>query len=234
MTEPLFPHDVFLDVFDNAPTRDLQPGEVLIAAGAPADQVFNVLSGMLMLSRAGRDGRRQVLSFLFRDNFLGMTATDRYFFTVEAVTPARVACCTREAFNARLERDPEAERAFQNMMYRVLEDMVDAIYSLGQRSAIERLAVFILYLRHWRRLTEEIADDMNPALNDITLPMTREDIADFLGLTKETVSRSFGALQQRGLIRRIDNHHIQIANLQELRELAGVMDFAAPRRLVRH
>lgn len=234
MADPMFPHDVFLDVFDNAPTRDLRPGEVLIAAGSPADQVFNIKSGMLMLSRAGRDGRRQVLSFLFRDNFLGLTATDQYFFTVEAVTPARVACCSREAFNARLQRDPEADRAFQNMMYRVLEDMVDAIYSLGQRSAIERLAVFILYLRHWRRLADEIADDESPILNDVSLPMTREDIADFLGLTKETVSRSFGALEKRGLVRRIDSHRIRIERLTGLRELAGVMDFAAPRRLVRH
>jgi len=232
MANPLFPHDVFLDVFDHAPTRDLQPGEVLLAAGAPADQVFNVLGGMLMMSRAGRDGRRQVLSFLFRDNFLGLTATDHYFFTVEAVTPARVACCTRDAFNARLERDPEAERAFQSMMVRVLEDMIDSIYSLGQRSAVERLAVFILYLRHWRRLTDEIADDSNPQLNDVALPMTREDIADFHGLTKETVSRSFGALQRRGLIHRVDNHNIRITDLVGLRELAGVMDFAAPRRLL--
>ncbi len=233
MADPLFPHDVFLEFFDNAPTRDLQPGEVLIAAGSPADQVFNILSGMLMVSRTGRDGRRQVLSFLFRDNFVGFTATDQYFFTVEAVTPARVACCSRAVFNARLERDPAAERAFLNMMFRVIEDVVDAMYSLGQRTAIERLAVFLLYLRHWRRLSEEVADDTDPALNDVSLPMTREDIADFLGLQKETVSRSFGQLEERGLIRRMDSHRVQIASLSGLRELAGVMDFAAPRRLVR-
>ena len=95
MPEPLLPHDMFLDAFDNAPTRELRPGDVLITAGSPADQVFNILSGILMLSRTGRDGRRQVLSFLFRDNFLGLTATDHYFFTAEAVTPARVACCSR-------------------------------------------------------------------------------------------------------------------------------------------
>ncbi|MCK6369923.1 MAG: Crp/Fnr family transcriptional regulator [Gammaproteobacteria bacterium] len=234
MAGPLFPHDVFLDVFDHAPVRNLQPGEVLIAAGSPADHVYNTLSGMLMLTRTGRDGRRQVLSFLFRDNFVGLTSTDHYFFTVEAVTPARVACCTRQAFNARLERDPAAERAFHNMMYRVLEDMLDAVYSLGQRSAAERLAVFLLYLRHWHRLADEIADDGDPRLNDVALPMTREDIADFLGLTKETVSRSFGALERRGLIRRRDSHQVQIADLGALRELAGVLDFAAPRRLVAH
>ena len=233
MVDSLQPPDVFLHAFDGAPTRNLQPGEVLIAAGAPADRVFNILSGMLMLSRTGRDGRRQVLSFLFRDNFLGLTAADSYFFTVEAVTPTRVACCSRSAFNARLEGDPEAERAFLNMTFRVLEDMIDAIYSLGQRSAIERLAVFLLYLRHWRRFSEAIADDADPMLDAVSLPMTREDIADFLGLQKETVSRSFGQLEERGFIKRLDSHRVQITNLAALRELAGVMDFAAPQRLVR-
>jgi CRP/FNR family transcriptional regulator len=228
----LQPHaDVFLAAFDNAPQRDLQPGEVLIAAGAPAEQVFNILSGTLMLSRTGRDGRRQVLSFLFRDNFVGLTATDRYFFTVEAVIPTRVACCSRAAFNAMLEKDPAAERAFLNMMFRVVEDMLDAVYSLGQRSALERLAVFLLYLRHWRWLSDGTVGELDPVLNDVHLPMTREDIADFLGLKKETVSRSFGQLEARGLIRRTGSHHVEIASLEGLRELAGVMDFAAPRRL---
>lgn len=233
MAENLSSADAFMDVFDHAPVRALQPGEVLIAAGAPADQVFNTLSGMLMLSRTGRDGRRQVLNFLFRENFLGITTTDRYNFRVEAVTPARVACCPRTTFNLRLEKDPEAERAFRHMTFRVLEDMVDAIYSLGQRTATERLAVFLLYLRHSRRLAEDIADDQAPGLNDISLPMTREDIADFLGLQKETVSRSFRQLEERGLTRRLDSHKVQVADLAALRELAGVMDFAAPRRLVR-
>lgn len=225
--------NIFLDAFTDAPLRDLQPGEVLIAAGAPADQVFNVVSGILMLSRTGRDGRRQVLSFLFRDQFLGLTATDHYYFTVEAVTASRVACCSRSAFDVRLQRDPSAERAFLNMMFRVLEDMIDTIYSLGQRTAVERLAVFLLYLRHSQRLVEGIADDRAPGLNDVSVPMTREVIADYLGLQKETVSRGFGELEKRQLIRRLDSHRVQISELEALRELAGVLDFEAPRRSIR-
>jgi CRP/FNR family transcriptional regulator len=233
MAESRHAADIFLDIFDDAQTRELRAGEVLIAAGSPATEVFNILSGMLMLSRTGRDGRRQVLSFLFPDNFVGLTATDHYFFSVEAVMPSRVACCSRQKFNAWLSRDPEAERAFLHMMFRVLEDMVDAIYSLGQRTAVERLAVFLLYLRHWHRLSDGIADDGDPRLNEVGLPMTREDIADFLGLKKETVSRSFGQLEERGMIRRPDGHRILVTDLEALRDLAGVLDFAAPRRLVR-
>ncbi len=231
MRTPDLPQDVFLDIFDAAPVRDLTPGEVIIRAGEPATQVFNVLSGVLRVTRTGKDGRRQVLAFLFRDNFVGLTATDTYFFSVEAVTAARVACCQRRQLDERLGQDPVAERAFLNMMFRVIEDILDVVYSLGQRTAVERLAVFLLYLRHWHRLTDNLANDADPALKDIQVPMSREDIADFLGLKKETVSRSFRDLEDRGLIQRHDTHRIRVESLDGLRQLAGSWDFSSPRRL---
>jgi len=231
MGSPDLPHDVFLDIFDAAPVRELQPGEVIISAGEPATQVFNIVSGVLRVTRTGTDGRRQVLSFLFRDNFVGLTATDNYFFNVEAVTTARVACCPRRQLDLRLERDPVAERAFLNMTFRVVEDMLDVVYSLGQRTAIERLAVFLLYLRHWQRLTGSRINDADPELMEIQVPMSREDIADFLGLKKETVSRSLRDLEEKGLIQRLDTHRIRVERLDGLRQMAGSWDFSSPRRL---
>jgi CRP/FNR family transcriptional regulator len=231
MRTPDLPQDVFLDIFDAAPVRDLAPGEVIIRAGEPATQVFNIVSGVLRVTRTGTDGRRQVLSFLFRDNFVGLTATGNYFFSVEAVTAARVACCPRRQLDERLGQDPVAERAFLNMMFRVIEDILDVVYSLGQRTAIERLAVFLLYLRHWRRLTDNLPNDADPALTDIQVPMSRGDIADFLGLKKETVSRSFRDLEDRGLIRRLSTHQIRVEQLDGLRQLAGSWDFSSPQRL---
>jgi CRP/FNR family transcriptional regulator len=231
MNESLPTHDVFLSIFDQAPTQELSAGEVLINAGAPANHVFNILDGMLMVSRAGGDGRRQVLSFLVRDNFVGLTATDSYFFTVEAVTQTRVACRPRNILTERLANDPASEHAFMNMLYRVMEDAYDLAYNLGQRTAVERLAVFILYLRHWRRLSIDRTDDDDSRLNEVGLPMSREDIADFLGLKKETVSRSFRQLEDRKLIERREHHIVRIQDLAALRKLAGIWDFASPRRL---
>lgn len=231
MVNPASRHDVFLEIFDEAPQQELEAGDVLISAGAPADRVFNILSGMLMVSRTGGDGRRQVLSFLVRDNFVGLTATDEYFFTVEAVMPTRVASSSRRALTDRLANDPEAERTFLRMMFRVLEDAFDLVYSLGQRTAIERLAVFILYMRHWQRLSSKSRDDLDPALNEVLLPMNRVDIADFLGLKKETVIRGFRQLEERRLLNRRDHHHVQILDLLSLRRLAGISDFASPRHI---
>jgi len=218
-------HDLFLDVFDDSPVLTLEPGEVLVHAGARADRVFNILNGMVMVSRTGGDGRRQILSFLVRDNFVGLTTTDDYFFTVEAVMPTEVAICPRATLMERLANDSKAELAYLNMLHRVLEDAYDLVYSLGQRTAVERLAVFLLYLRHWHRISDSIPDDKDRRLNQVALPMSREDIADFLGLKKETVSRSFRQLEERGLIHRDER------NLVSLRELAGICDFASPRHL---
>jgi CRP/FNR family transcriptional regulator len=223
--------DVFLDVFEGAPTQELKPGEVLITAGAAADQVFNIIDGTLMVSRIGSDGRRQVLSFLFRNNFVGLSATDNYFFTVEAVTAAHVACRPRTLLEQRLEQDPVAERAFLNMVFRVLENSLDLVYGLGQRTAVERLAAFLLYLRHRHILASGREAGPEERLT-VDLTMSRQDMADFLGLKKETVSRSFTQLDDRGLIARPDNFHAEILSLEGLRELAGIQDFSSPLRLV--
>jgi len=224
-------HDLFLDVFDGAPVLELEAGEVLVHAGGRADRAFRILDGMVMVSRTGGDGRRQVLSFLVHDTFVGLTSTDDYFFTVEAVLPTRVAVCSRAVLMERVVNDPEIERTYLNMLHRVLEDAYDLVYSLGQRTAVERLAVFLLYLRHWHRISEHIEDDQDQCLNQVALPMSREDIADFLGLKKETVSRSFRQLEERELIRRDQRSVVSIRDLAALRELAGIWDFASPRHL---
>ena len=167
--------DIFLDVFDQAPQRVLAPGDALVHAGESASDVFNIVSGMLMVSRFGRDGRRQVLGFLFPNNFVGLTATEKYFFTVEAVAPSIVASRNRDLLTERLASDPAAEQAFVSMVFRVMENLVDLAYSLGQRTARERLAVFVLYLRHRYRLSTHVPDDDEQLLT-LELPMSRTEI----------------------------------------------------------
>ncbi len=222
--------DMFLDIFDSTPVRELEAGEVLIHAGSSADQIFNIVDGTLMVSRIGIDGRRQVLSFLFRNNFVGLSATDQYFFSVEAVTSAKITYCNRHVLEARLAKDPAADRAFLNMVFRVLENSLDLVYSLGQRTAVERLAVFLLYLRN-RHMYSAGLSETSSKLASISLPMTRQDIADFLGLKKETVSRSFTRLDRNGLIDRKHSTSVEVTDLARLRQLAGIQDFASPLRV---
>ena len=221
--------DVYLDVFNDASERKLLPGEILIHAGDTARQVFNILEGCLMVSRVGKDGRRQVMSFLFKDNFVGLTATDKYFFTVQAVTLSKVVWRSRVQLEDYLAGDIKAERTFRYMVFRVLENSLDLIYSLGQRTAIERLSVFLLYIR--RQYKASNPSIQNPNLVD--LPMSRQDIADFLGLKKETISRSFSELEKQQLIERPNAHSALIKDIESLRNLAGIIDFSSPLRLAR-
>ena len=221
--------DVFLELFRNAPVKELAAGKMLVHAGEPVDQVYNVVSGTMMISRIGLDGRRQVLSFVFKDHFVGLSASDTYFFTVQALTATKVACLSRQVLEKHLADNPVAERAFRNVVYRVLESSLDLVYSLGQRTAMERLAVFLLYLRHRRLLSFSLTEG-DASLDTVDLPMSRQDIADFLGLKKETVSRSFTQLDERGLIKRPDAQHVAITDLEGLRGLAGIQDFASPLR----
>ncbi|MBT8422361.1 MAG: helix-turn-helix domain-containing protein [Gammaproteobacteria bacterium] len=220
--------DTFLNIFEGAPERSLKAGDMLVHAGAEAESVYNIVEGTLMVTRIGNDGRRQVMSFLFPDNFIGLT-TDRYFFAVQAVTDARVVSRPRAVLESRLEEDAEAGKAFLNMVYRVLENSMDLVYSIGQRTAVERVAVFLLYLRNRQKVVLNVDDDA-PVLSRINLPMSRQDIADFLGLKKETVSRSFTQLDERGHISRPDNSHAVIDDLAGLRKLAGIQDFSSPLR----
>ena len=219
--------EIYLDAFTSAPERKLCAGETIIHAGDTAKQVFNIIEGCLMVSRVGKDGRRQVMSFLFRNNFVGLTATDKYFFTVQAVTPAKVVCCTRNHLEQYLADERDAEKTFRNMVFRVLENSLDLVYSLGQRTAIERLSLFLLYLRR----QYQVSGTELPNIDLIPLPMSRQDIADFLGLKKETVSRSFSELENRQLISRPDAHSALLSNVEGLRNLAGIMDFSSPLRL---
>jgi len=220
--------DIYLDVFSGASQRTLEAGEILFHAGEEANQVFNIIEGCLMVSRVGKDGRRQVMSFLFKDNFIGLTATDKYFFTVQAVTPTTIVWRSRSQLEDHLSGDSNAEKTFRNMVFRVLENSLDLVYSLGQRTAIERLSVFLLYLRRQYKISGVKTDEFDL----IELPMSRQDIADFLGLKKETVSRSFSALEERELITRPDAHSARILDLEALRKLAGIMDFSSPLRMI--
>ena len=112
-------------------------------------------------------------------------------------------------------------------MTRILESAHDHIYTLGQRSAIERLASFLLFLRASQaRLS---VDESSKDIEIIDLPMTRLDIADFLGLTIETVSRAFSSLKKQGIIEFSDSHSCRLVKMDTIRDLGGLSDFTKQR-----
>ncbi len=188
-------------------------GETIFFEGDPAANLYNVTSGCVRLSKLLPDGRRQVTGFLFAADFLGLAYVDSYAFTAEAITEVRVCLFPRGRFQALLDDFPALEKRLLGMASNELAAAQDQILLLGRKSAKEKVASFLL------NLAKRQAPTMNENL--LHLPMTRSDIADCVGLTTETVSRTFTKLTDEGLIALKTPHEVLLTGLQDLHDLAG-------------
>ncbi len=204
-----------------------KPGQNLITEGEPTVYFYDILSGFVALARNGNDGRRQILAFMGARQFIGVASTPSYPNLATALTSVEAICYPRSALEKALMTSPEFSSKFRLILTRILESAHDHVYTIGQRSAIERLASFLLYLRANQAMFAP--DGPRDKSTHIDLPMTRLDIADFLGLTIETVSRAFSAMKEKGYIRFTDSHSCEMVNLTMIRELGGREDFTVHR-----
>lgn len=202
-------------------------GQNIITEGEPTQYFYDILSGSVALARNGNDGRRQILAFMGARQFLGAASTPNYPNLATALTNVDAICYPRSALEKALLCTPEFALNFRKVLTKILESAHDHVYIIGQRSALERLASFLLYLRsNQARFSPDGPRDKSA---HIELPMTRLDIADFLGLTIETVSRAFSAMKEKGLISFTDSHSCEIVNIDKIRELGGREDFTEQR-----
>ena len=193
--------------------QEFEAGETVFFEGDPADNLYNVTKGCVRLAKLLPDGRRQITGFLFPGDFLGLAYVDSYAFSAEAITNMRVCLFPRSRFQALLNDFPALEKRLLGMASNELAAAQDQLLLLGRKSAKEKVASFLLTLQRRR--------PSNPDANMIELPMTRSDIADCLGLTTETVSRTFTKLSEEGLIALRTPHEVVLTGLTELHDLAG-------------
>jgi CRP/FNR family transcriptional regulator, anaerobic regulatory protein len=173
--------------------REVEAHRTFIAAGEPADHLFNITEGAVKVYRLLPDGRQQVTGFLFQGDFLGLGPESTYAFSAESLTRVRYCRFGRDALYQFLEDFPKVERRLLDLTSNELAAAQEQMVLLGRKTAREKLASFlVMLLRRMARLGKR--DDV------IALPMTRLDIADYLGLTIETVSRTFTQFKKEGLI----------------------------------
>lgn len=184
-------------------SRRLDPGEPLCWQGDEVQYVYTVIGGTLRLSKLLADGRRQVTGFAFPGDFLGITLEDEHPFTAEAVSEVELCQFNRRRFGSFVRAHPHMERRLYSVAASQLAAARDQLVLLGRKNATERLASFILEMaRHTVQLPGK------PLRS--ALPMSRIDIADYLGLRVETISRELGALKSSGLIRMVRVHELWI------------------------
>ena len=199
-------------------TLKLAPGQALFHEGDPATRVFTLTRGTLKLYKLLADGRRQVTGFLHPGDFLGISVDDEHAFSAEALEPSQLCWFPRARFDDFVEDQPKMERELYRMAAHELAAAQQQFVLLGRKTASERLASFLLLLADWTSAAEGKKSAM------VRLPMSRSDIADYLGLTKETVSRVISALKRDRIIRLESLEMIRILDrggLEQLSEAAA-------------
>lgn len=171
----------------------LRAGGFAFFEGDSDSCVFNVASGALSLSKLLPNGRRQVIDFVFAGDLLGPAIAGAYGYSAQALTAASLRRFDRKAFTTFAAQHPKLERKFLAIASMELVRAQEHLLVLGRKSATERLATLLV------QLTKRIGSHENDGWR-VALPMTRADLADYLGLTTETVSRTFGYLNSRGVI----------------------------------
>ena len=188
--------------------------ETIFWEGDPADTVYQVIRGAACLYKLLPDGRRQVARFCHAGDLIGLTAGRTYPYTADALTTLSLARIRRADLDARVEADCELRRIVMRAIGEELSLAQEQLLLLGRKSAPERVATFL------RAMAEQAVRDGGDG-RSVTLPMTRVDIADFLGLTHETVCRVIGALRAQDIIATPDPHRVFIRAAEALEEIAG-------------
>ncbi|MDZ4778161.1 MAG: helix-turn-helix domain-containing protein [Alphaproteobacteria bacterium] len=170
--------------------------------------VYKVVSGAVRVTRLLTDGRRHIVAFYFAGELFGLEAGDTHQFSAEAVVASRIAFVRRSAVATEAENSDSAIWVVWRLMAKELARAQEHALVLGRLSAAEKVSAFLRDMA--------VRTGCN---NAIDLPMSRTDIADYLGLTIETVSRTLTLMERQGAIRFSGARHI---DLQGGRSLARV------------
>jgi len=176
----------------------------------PADYVYQVKTGAARSYKLLSDGRRQIGAFHLVGDIFGLENSSEHRFTAEAIVDTTVRLIKRRSLELVAESDAMVARNLLSMTTNNLQHAEDHMLLLGRKTSLERVAAFLIEMD--RRLT---------AAGVLALPMCRRDIADYLGLTLETVSRALSRLHELGILGFIGNNQRQIV-LLDRQQLASL------------
>ncbi|MDJ0951130.1 MAG: helix-turn-helix domain-containing protein [Alphaproteobacteria bacterium] len=195
----------------------LTAGQPLFLEGEPARHHFIVTGGALKIYKLLSDGRRQVTGFVFPSDFLGLANKETYAYSAEAMTRTELCRFRREKLEAMLDRFPQLERRLLAVANDELAAAQERMLLLGRKTAKERIASFLTTLG---RTTSRRGESKQV----VTLPMSRTDIGDYLGLSTETVSRTFTELKLAGIVRLEPKSRVRILDDRKINLLAECED----------
>jgi CRP/FNR family transcriptional regulator len=196
--------------------REIEPGTELIAAGVQAEGYANILSGVVKLTRLMPDGRQQIVGLQFAPDFLGRPFAKGSEISAEAASTVRLCAFPQSVLEGMVRRLPELEKRLYAQALRELDEAREWIMILGQKSASEKVASFLLHL------SSHIDPYVDGYSDRFDIPLTRADTADFLGLTIETVSRQLSSLRKAEVISIHKNRSITVLDFTALETAAAL------------
>ncbi len=191
------------------------PGDMVSGAGEAIDSYANVMRGVVKLTKGLEDGRQQVVGLKFAPDLLGRLFGETNEVNAEAASDVELCVVPRSTLETMVTGTPALEHRLLRQSLAELDEARDWMLTLGRKTAAEKVASFLLLIATH---TDPEHDTADAAAFD--LPLSRGDIADYLGLTIETVSRQLTALRQAGVVG-VEGRHITVPDLEALRELAG-------------
>jgi CRP/FNR family nitrogen fixation transcriptional regulator len=193
--------------------------QTIFRQGEVADCAYKVVSGVVRLCKHMGGGRRHIAQFSFPGDFFSVLDFEKHSFTAEAVTDVVLISYPQSRIAALGEERPSVRRRFLTLLSQRLCDMENHLAVLGRQNAKERVISFLLSLADRIGLDE---DDL------VDVPMNRQDIADYLGLTNETVCRVVSELTRAGLIETPNNRQLILSDTGALQALAEGDGESAP------
>jgi CRP/FNR family transcriptional regulator len=193
--------------------RDINKGDTFIEEGTPARDFFNITRGTVKLFKLLPDGRQQVTGFAGIGHFLGLAVSDTYAFSAEAIEPVQLCRFSRPKLREVLHDFPALEERLLQTACNELVEAQEQMLLLGRKTARERVATFLVARCH-------AALPCGPS-EHVALPMTRSEIADYLGLTIETVSRTFSRFKAEKRIATPSNSEVVILDRAWLDDMAA-------------
>lgn len=198
--------------------RSYQAGQTVIWSGDRMDFVASVVSGIATLTQTLEDGRRQMVGLLLPSDFVGRPGRATAAYDVTATTDLVMCCFRKRPFEELMVSTPHVAQRLLEMTLDELDAAREWMLLLGRKTAREKIASLLAIIAR-RDATLRLRETKGALVLD--LPLTREEMADYLGLTLETVSRQISALKRDGVISLDGKRHITIPDFERLMEEAG-------------
>ncbi len=200
--------------------RSFQAGQRILSSEEGLHAFAAIYSGVVKLTKILIDGRQQIVGLLFPPDCLGRSqgATNAYF--AEAATDVELCCFPERAFECMLDRFPGLNQRLLQQTWAELDEARDWMVLLGRKTAEERVASLFLMLA--TRAGPALDEEQEPPVGKLfELHLKRAEIADFLGLTLETVSRQITALKKSGVIAMAGRRRFSVTDFDALARMAG-------------